>query len=280
MNLFVSNECFFYCRGCYSRSRYEKRGDYISANEIISFLTFAYSKGVRKITLCGGDPLTRPDIISLLEAIKSIGLKISLDTVGTTLMKDVKIANKTFKKLDAEQVSKLVDVIGIPIDGSTDEICQKFRNSSKFSLKEQIKICEMLYKNDTKVCVNTVVHKQNLSDAVALSEMVKNINFINEWQVFQFSPQSKNCREQFEITNKEFETFKNNVITNFDSTSTKLVFKSCSDRNSLYMMIDNEGDAWTPSFSDNLKNSHHRKVIGNIKNKADWNVICNEVLNK
>ena len=87
LNLLGSQSCFIHCKGCYNFSREEKKGKTVSTEKIISFLQFVYNTGCRKVTLCGGDPLTRKDIVDLLEKIKSIGFKISLDTVGIQLLK-------------------------------------------------------------------------------------------------------------------------------------------------------------------------------------------------
>ena len=102
----------------------KKEGKYIPTDNIIEFLKFAYDKGIKKVTLCGGDPLSREDIMQLLENIKQIGFNISLDTVGTPIIKDIKNkkGNILIKKLDSKKIADNVDVIGIPIDGSTNEI--------------------------------------------------------------------------------------------------------------------------------------------------------------
>ena len=38
------------------------------------------------------------------------------------------------------------------------------------------------------------------------------------------------------------------------------------------MLIDNSGYAWI--FSENNNKKNDRKIIGNIKNKNDWEKIC------
>lgn len=114
LNIFVSQSCFLHCKGCYSFSREEEKGKRISTDKLEKFLEFAYNIGVNKVTLCGGDPLTREDIIELLEKIKAIGFHISLDTVGSPIIKNVlSDRNITVKQIDAEKIASLVDVIGI-----------------------------------------------------------------------------------------------------------------------------------------------------------------------
>ncbi|MEI3395977.1 MAG: hypothetical protein V8R82_09980 [Clostridia bacterium] len=56
--------------------------------------------------------LTREDIITLLERIKKIGFDISLDTVGSPIIKDI-ICDKgrLVKKIDAKKIANNVDMI-------------------------------------------------------------------------------------------------------------------------------------------------------------------------
>ena len=107
LNIFASQSCFLHCKGCYSYSREEKKGKQVPTDKLVEFLDFAYNEGTRKVTLCGGDPLTREDIITLLERIKKIGFDISLDTVGSPIIKDI-ICDKgrLVKKIDAKKDSK------------------------------------------------------------------------------------------------------------------------------------------------------------------------------
>ena len=67
LNIFVSRKCFLYCKGCYSFSRTEKCEQTVPTDTIVAFLKYAYNKGINKVTLCGGDPLTRKDILDLLK---------------------------------------------------------------------------------------------------------------------------------------------------------------------------------------------------------------------
>lgn len=162
LNIFVSQYCFLHCKGCYSFSREEKKGQKVQTDAIIDFLQFVYTKGVRRVTLCGGDPLTRCDIIPLLEKMKEIGFWISLDTVGSSIIKDVAIdKHLKVKQTNAKKIAKLVDMIGIPIDGSTNEFFKRFRQTRADLISEQLAICQELNKYAANICINTVAHKGN-----------------------------------------------------------------------------------------------------------------------
>lgn len=283
LNVFASQNCFVRCRGCYSFSREEKKGKYISTDKLIKFLKYAYYEGTKKVTLCGGDPLAREDIIDLIEKIKGIGLSISLDTVGSTIIKDVKLDRKTIiKQIDANKIAENIDVIGIPIDGSNNKVFKLFRQTKADLLNEQLAICEKLHQAGANICINTVVHKGNLDDAEELAKLIKSLDYINKWQIFQYEPLGKygvKNRDSFEITEKQFIDFQSDVLKVFGNDSSKVQFKSFNDRKNAYVLIDNSGNAWIPSdkiMSDTEYAYDLGKdvIIGNICNPEDWDEIC------
>jgi MoaA/NifB/PqqE/SkfB family radical SAM enzyme len=69
LNIFVSKKCFLYCKGCYSFSRADSCQNITETDTIVDFLKYARSEGASTVTLCGGDPLMRPDILNLLKKV-------------------------------------------------------------------------------------------------------------------------------------------------------------------------------------------------------------------
>lgn len=286
LNIFVSQSCFVHCKGCYSFSREEEKGKTMPTKKLIDFLKFVYNSGCQKITLCGGDPLTREDIVELLEKIKAIGFTISLDTVGSPIIKNI-VSDKgiLIKKIDAKKIAEFVDVIGIPIDGSTNEIFRRFRQTNADIVNDQLAVCEELNKFGAHICINTVAHKGNLEDAYELAKLVKKLDYISKWQIFQYEPLGKyglRNRELFEITDKEFLNFQSAVLEFFDNNISKLQFKSSHNRKNAYMLIDNSGNAWIPAL-ENMSLSEYsyilndNVIIGNIANQEDWCKICSHL---
>lgn len=283
LNVFASQNCFVYCKGCYSLSREEEKGKNIPTKQLLDFLKFAYSTGCKKITLCGGDPLTRNDIIELLEKIKEIGFSITLDTVGSSIIKDIVRNNEVIvKQTDAEKIANLVDMIGIPIDGSTNEIFKLFRPTKSDLVNEQIAICEELHKFNATICINTVAHKGNLTDSRNLAGLIKNLDYIKKWQIFQYEPLGRyglRNRQLFEITDEEFLNFQSEILEVYGNNTGKIQFKSFNNRQNIYMLIDNSGNAWIPSkekmsSSKCSYNLNEDTIIGNITNPKDWVKIC------
>ena len=282
LNVFASQSCFVHCKGCYSYSREEKKGVQVPTDELLKFLEFIYNKGTRKVTFCGGDPLARKDIIGLLEKTKSIGFSISIDTMGTPIIRDaLNDRGELIKKIDVEKISKYVDMIGIPIDGSTNEIFRRFRQTRVDIINEQLSVCEELNKVGANICINTVAHKGNLDDARELAKLIKKLDYINKWQIFQYEPLGKFGllnRKKFEITDQQFLEFKSAVIEVFNDDYSKLQFKSYKDRKNAYMLVNNSGIAWIPSGEImSLPNFPYllgkNIVIGDIGNSKEWSRI-------
>ena len=285
LNVFVSQKCFLYCKGCYSFSRSEKCGQVVDTYSLVNFLEYAYRKGISNITLCGGDPLVRKDIIDLLKKIKKIGYYISMDTVGTSIIRDVISNDGTIiKKINAQELVSYVDEIGLPIDGSNNEIFKKFRSTCFDILSDQLKIYEELKKYNANICINTVVHKGNLDDAEALSRIINTLDGIEKWQLFKYVPMGKYGimnRKMFEITEDEFERYKKRIFSSCIRNNI-IEFKGYSLRNRAYMLVDNSGDAWIPEYDQNLFDDYDRTIdkrdiIGNITNMDDWENISKKL---
>lgn len=286
LNIFVSQKCFLYCKGCYSFSRTEEYGKMVETDILVSFLKHAYEKGLRKVTLCGGDPLTRDDIIDLLQKLKKIGYNISLDTVGISIISDVTIGNNIIKQINVEKLAKLVDEIGIPIDVSTNEIIRLFRQTNLDIINDQISICDKLNNYNANICINTVVHKGNLKDAENMCKLINNLKYIKKWQLFKYAPMGKFGiinRDLFEISDDDFEKFKKEVL-NISDRKAIIEFKDFNSRNKKYVLVDNSGNAWIPIYEQAVFDSYEKKVekrklIGNIYNSNDWNKICDILRN-
>ncbi len=274
LNIFVSQKCFLYCKGCYSYSREEKCGQELETDIILEFLKYAYNKGIKKVTICGGDPLTRKDIVKLLRKIKKIGYYISLDTLGTSILKNVKLDLKqTIKKTSAKDIASLVDMIGIPIDGSTDDVFSKFRPTNKEIVKEQIDICNKLNEYGANICINTVLHKDNIEDIFEIAKIVKKLNYIKKWQIFEFEPFGKFGRlnrHLFEINENEFLKVKEQIEAYFCNDK-RIQFKNSKKRDGAYVLVDNSGYAYVSSNCNLLQ--ENRQIIGNIKEQKDWPII-------
>lgn len=262
--------CFTCCKGCY---QYFGNAQ-VSTVDLINFIKKYKEKfNLKKITLAGGDPMTRKDIVFLINELVRLNLKISMDTVGKNFIKSSDIifqdcgrAQYINPKILKEKISK----IGIPLDGYTTDQINYFRRGIK--LDEIKSILSTLNDNDYNICINTVVNKNNINDLKKIFEIIKKYKNISRWQLFQYSPIGnlgyKN-RKLFEINELLFEE-KINDLVDYNKTRIIIDAKSNSHRKLNYILVNSDGIIWqpdynilNPSFGDEDVNEN-KKIIGSI----------------
>lgn len=228
INLCIAKHCFIKCKGCYNNFCNKKEIPY---KEIKQFLKYAKGKGVKKVTLSGGDPLTRKDLIKIIKKCNNLKLNVNLDTVGLAFTKNriIPSTKRKINKFSNLKILKKINSIGIPLDGSNNEIISKFRIYNGNLFNEIIEELELFEKLHINICINTVLHKQNISDMKNIYNILKKYKCIKKWQIFQFMPigalGSKNAglytidSDEFQKVNEEIENLNKDkkIIINLKS---------------------------------------------------------------
>jgi MoaA/NifB/PqqE/SkfB family radical SAM enzyme len=261
------NKCFVRCPGCYN---FFSNKDYITS-DLINFLAELKKRvNISKVTMSGGEPLARKDMPYILSTLKTLGYTINLDTVGLSLIKDVLVGRDTvIKKISSKEIISSIDVIGIPLDGSTDELVNLFRR--KLKVNDILNILDELSLNNANICINTVVHKDNIHDIVNIYDQIKEYNSIIKWQLFQYMPIGpggyKN-KHKYELSDDEFNKLEG-VLNAINNTSIDIQLKSRLRRKNKYMLIDGEGVVWIPRQNEDEywmteDENNERILLGNI----------------
>lgn len=276
------NDCFVKCGGCYNFFGHKK--EIVSTDKIIDFLRQLDKNEIEKVTVSGGEPLARPDIVALLQKIHALGFKINLDTVGTAFI-DLAVTLKdkcVAPQVALKDIAPFVNMIGIPLDGSNDAVIKTFRHGRKNLFLEQIKVldtAEQTTETPVRLCINTVVHQQNIADLKRIADILLGYRCIKEWQLFEFMPIGPLGflnKDKYAITNKAYnEAFKDlKAYVDEKGGSLKLTKKTKKKRKKLYVLVDTDGNAWMPDYEKmsigrEKDTTSKRKIIGNILNQAD-----------
>ncbi|BFV56359.1 hypothetical protein KCMC57_up14630 [Kitasatospora sp. CMC57] len=267
--LSAGKSCFVACPGCYNYF-----GRTVSdTSQVLDFAAGLRDRfALEKITVGGGDPLTRPDIVPLLRGLHGLGLGIRLDTVGTAFLGTARIrfmGTGVAEHVPAAEVAAVTDLIGIPLDGSTDAVQQQFRRHS--TVAGQLAVLALLDGIGADVCVNTVVHAGNSQDIAAVAELLGAYACAREWQLFQFmpiGPLGHRNRERYLISDTAFEAAV--VVARQNARGQlRVAAKSASGRKHRYLLIDSAGLVWTPEQSQATSwqsedANDRRNLIGNI----------------
>ncbi|MBN1172229.1 MAG: radical SAM protein [Micromonosporaceae bacterium] len=244
--LSASNRCFLSCPGCYNHFGHQVAG----TSDIVSFVRRIHVRvPLQKLTVGGGDPLARPDITEFLSGLRQLGLRIHLDTVGSAFLGNAPIrfrGHGSVPQVDASVVAGLVDLVGIPLDGSTDAVFRRFRRFA--SVAEQESVLDLLADVGAAICVNTVVHRGNHDDLARIGAIIGDHPRVREWQLFQFmpiGPQGYRNRHSYQISEPTFDAAVRHLHRTVPAT-VRIVAKSASSRKHRYLLMDSAGTLWTP----------------------------------
>ena len=232
----VTSECTQECPYCWGPQITENVCDTAAAAAIVRKIS---STGAKRIVFTGGDPSMREDIGVLVRLAKQEGLEVALSATGDRL---------TYGFLRG--YGKWIDLISIPIDGSTEEVSAKTKEAGHLSaVLAAFDILKQFPEIDVKAA--TPVTRHNLHDVpaiIALLERVasklKNRFFYNLFQTF---PRSMTSREWDElvVSDEEFGALRDKI--DVDSVSFTINWLTHETLDRLYVMVFPDGTLTVPS---------------------------------
>lgn len=276
VNLAIGPSCFVRCVGCYNHfGKTHRQGGLVSASELLQFVSLAQLAGVDQTTISGGDPLSHPELLAILDRICKLGLRVKLDTVGTALLGD---AEKIFfgegftPGVRIDDIAPFVDTLGLPIDGATEVTRSRFRTGRPNLLCEVLTTAVAAKERNMKVCINTVASRQNIDELPKIFDLVIGIG-ADEWQIFEFQPigplGSKNAH-LFALDAGQFDEAMEFLRASVKPSGVRIEPKSATQRRGIYFMVDDAGMAWIPSAT-----GRGRTIIGHIM--RDQEVVLNRL---
>ncbi|MDG1481437.1 MAG: radical SAM protein [Myxococcota bacterium] len=172
VHLAITDHCPVRCEGCYLSA-----GPGGSAAEgIDAALTALADLGVFELALGGGEPLSHPDLFTILRRARDLGMVPNLTTAGLSLTAQ-----------DAQQLAGLVGQINVSIDG----LGALYSSVRGFSGAERaLRSVALLSEAGIRVGVNTVLSGPLLAAPEALRALGQAIQDAGarEWQWLRFKP--------------------------------------------------------------------------------------------
>ncbi|MEJ2711542.1 MAG: radical SAM protein, partial [Anaerolineales bacterium] len=128
--------------------------------------------GIRRIVFTGGDPLQNPEAVELIRFAKETGLETALSTTGDFVTSEI-----------LKSLSPFLDLISLPLDGSSEEINSRTKHPGHFSaIMQSLAWLRSFPGVDVKVC--TPVTRHNLSDVPAIAQFVEAYSRTSQARVF------------------------------------------------------------------------------------------------
>lgn len=168
-----TKRCALKCEWCYVP--FDKKE--ISGEKLVSVIERVSELGFSAVTFGGGDPFQFSDLAPAIIKAKRLGLFVHVDTHAITLAKS---------KDNSYLLNNYIDLIGLPLDGSTDEIHDLMRGrEGHFDLIND----KLAWLKDHKVSIklNTMLSAINESDLSNLAMLVQKIH-PDRWSIYQFWP--------------------------------------------------------------------------------------------
>jgi len=185
----VTSKCNLKCEFCFGP---EQRVDDLNTNQARKMIDQFKMQGAEKIVFTGGEPLTRKDIIDLIQYAKKQGFYTILHTNGLLLTKE---------KL--EMLAKFLDQINLPIDGCDEDTNRIIRERGVF--EKVLEILEWLKGYpESKIVISTVVTQLNKDCIIKIAKILP--KYIYKWRIFQFKAtgRAELFKNKYEISDQEF----------------------------------------------------------------------------
>jgi radical SAM protein with 4Fe4S-binding SPASM domain len=168
MFLRVTDACNLRCTQCYADSfgPLSSKKNELTTQEIKDLLLEVHGMGGRSITFSGGEPLLRPDMLSLVEyAANELDMKVKLNSNGTTLL-----AHDAAKRL-----AVCLDELQVSLDGATAEVHDAVRGRGSF--KRTLAGIEAFAQAGglPKLCVSLTLMKGNIGSAKELATLARSL---------------------------------------------------------------------------------------------------------
>ena len=183
-NLFLEMtiKCNAHCLHCGSNCGELKEENPLSDHEILQTL-IKLKDEIKKdelplpfISVTGGEPLMRKDMISLMKTIHALGYSWGMTSNGTLIDQDTAYALK-----DAGMYS-----IGLSLDG-LEKSHEWFRNSPESFLKTWNAFDYLTKAGISSVMITSVIHKKNIGELDALYELMKEKG-VKLWRIINIEP--------------------------------------------------------------------------------------------
>jgi len=236
----ITAKCKQACPYCWGPRRFRNAVDTETAQNILARIK---ALGVKRVVFTGGDPLFRADAPDLVRYAKEIGLETALSTTGDFVSPEI-----------LEYVSPYLDLISLPLDGSTEEINSKTKHPGHYSaIMHSLEWLRSHQNIDVKVC--TPVTRHNLSDVPAIAGLVEEYSNTTQarvfYNVFQAFPRAMFSVkwDKLIVSDEEFSELKNRVGA---GKRIRINFLDHKTLDKLYVMVFPDGSMTIPKGREYL----------------------------
>ncbi len=173
VTFYVTHRCNLTCVTCFRDANNDSPEELslVQAKKTIELLKEQYD--CKRLSITGGEPLLREDIVDIVEHAKQVIGHVVLQTNATLMSEGI-----------ARKMREYVNLVRVGLDGSKPSINDPIRGEGAF--QRTVKGIETLVKNEVPVLINATLLRTNLSDMRNLKSLADNYKagFICGWFCF------------------------------------------------------------------------------------------------
>ena len=174
----VTQACNLACTHCRANAQPNRHPDELTTEEGKRLLDQAREFGPGQlVVLSGGDPLTRPDLVELVEYGTDLGLRMTLTPSGTS-----SLTPETISELKEAGIRRLA----LSIDGASPDSHDAFRGEPG-TFEQTVEAAKAARDVGLPLQINTTVSAQTVDELPELRDLVSELGAVL-WSVFFLVP--------------------------------------------------------------------------------------------
>lgn len=211
VHLQVTNECQLKCRHCSQLTREPLEGE-LTLTEIYSFIDQLSAIGTQELSIGGGEPFLRDDLVNIVSYASKKGISVSISTSGLFISRAVA---KKLAEIGLKQIR-------ISFDGASEKSYDYFRGKGTYRRAIRgIKTLRELF--DTTIILHSVIMKPNLGELLSLFRAVQKLE-ANIWSIDYMLPiGSAKTLSQFALEPSDAALIARSVKRFSESSKTKII---------------------------------------------------------
>lgn len=238
----ITSHCNRHCLFCYGPETPD-----LKTADVLKIIDLLSQAGVRSLAITGGEPLSRPDIVQILEHIKARDMITCLTT------------NADFFQKYKEEIKKNIDVIGLPVEAGNAKIHDKLRGAGNF--QNVLKALQELACDNFQIHIGTVLTSENCRELLTIEKLLakfaKNIVYWKIYELVYYPDRKKQAIEDLVLEKSESYIVSLGQYLGGD----KIRYQSAKDRSRSHFLINPNGDVIVPAAEG--ERTHDLK-IGNL----------------
>lgn len=192
VHLTVTQECQLRCRHCSQKSR-DAAPNELTLEELEKLFDDLATTGVCEVTIAGGEPFMRPDIVQIITYARQKGLNVNLSTTGLFVSR---VAAKKLAEVGLKSIR-------VSFDGSTEKSYDYFRGKKGAYRRAMrgIKALREIF-DKTPITIHSTIMKQNMNELLTLARLVQKLK-CDVWSVDYVKPQGYAAQDTRMLLSKE-----------------------------------------------------------------------------